>query len=129
MAIHYRQILELHAQELVQRDIAAITGNSRPKISEVIKQAELHQISPPFTDDVDDIWLESLLFPQKQPMVSRGTLFRRPIFKIIRRNLPLFRRFFLRFDDFSIPILHYIPATVSSHRNRPADADLLTVLS
>ncbi|WP_407895433.1 hypothetical protein, partial [Lacticaseibacillus sp. N501-2] len=43
--------------------------------------------------------------------LSRGTLFRRPIFKIIRRNLPLFRRFFLRFDDFSIPILHYIPAT------------------
>lgn len=70
MAIHYRQILELHAQELVQRDIAAITGNSRPKISEVIKQAELHQISPPFTDDVDDIWLESLLFPQKQPMAK-----------------------------------------------------------
>ena len=70
MAIHYRQIIELHAQELVQRDISAITGNSRPKISEVIKQAELHQISPPFTDDVDDIWLESLLFPQKQPMAK-----------------------------------------------------------
>ncbi|WP_054720198.1 hypothetical protein [Lacticaseibacillus manihotivorans] len=70
MAIHYRQILELRAQELVQRDIAAITGNSRPKISEVIKQAELHQISPPFTDDVDDIWLESLLFPQKQPIAK-----------------------------------------------------------
>ncbi|WP_407895210.1 transposase [Lacticaseibacillus sp. N501-2] len=54
----------------VQRDIAMITGNSCPKISEVIKQAELHQISPPFTDDVDDIWLESLLFPQKQPIAK-----------------------------------------------------------
>lgn len=67
MRIHYRRILELHAQEVVQRDIAAITGNSRPKISEVIKQAELQAVSPPFTDEVDDLWLESLLFPQKRP--------------------------------------------------------------
>lgn len=51
----------------VQREIAAITGNSRPKIAEVIKQAELHQISPPFNEDITDLWLENLLFPQKRP--------------------------------------------------------------
>lgn len=78
---------------------------------------------------LDTVNTAQLVAEKLRDYVSRGTLFRRPIFKIIRRNLPLFRRFFLRFDDFSIPILHYIPATVSSHRNRPADADLLTVLS
>ena len=60
--------------------------------------------------------------------LSRGAIFRRPIFKIIRRDLPLSRRIILRFDDLSIPILQYIPATVSFHRNRPTDADLLTAL-
>lgn len=47
MPIHYRRILELHAQEMVQRDIASVTGNSRPKISEVIKQANLSCILTP----------------------------------------------------------------------------------
>ena len=60
--------------------------------------------------------------------LSRGAIFRRPIFKIIRRDLPPSRRIILHFDDFSIPILHYISATISSHRNRPANADLLTAL-
>ncbi|BDR59706.1 hypothetical protein XA3_21470 [Xylocopilactobacillus apicola] len=65
--IHYRKILELYAQGIVHREIAAIIGNSRPKIAEVIKQAELHQIGPPFKDEITDLWLESLLFPQKHP--------------------------------------------------------------
>lgn len=52
MVIKFSQILEIHAQELVQQDIAAITGNSRPKISKVIRQAVLNQISPPFIDDM-----------------------------------------------------------------------------
>jgi transcriptional regulator len=46
MAIHYRSILELYDQGKSQRYIAAITGNSRDKIREVIKRAESHEIRP-----------------------------------------------------------------------------------
>ena len=54
MSIQYRKILELHAQKVVQRNIAAATGNSRPKIAEIIKRAKEEVLVPPFTDEMDD---------------------------------------------------------------------------
>lgn len=44
--IFYRKILELYDQGITQQELAAVIGNSRPKIADVIKQAQLHNISP-----------------------------------------------------------------------------------
>lgn len=66
MSIQYRKILELHAQKVVQRNIAAATGNSRPKIAEIVKRAKEEALVPPFTDEMDDEWFEALLFPHKK---------------------------------------------------------------
>ncbi|MEB7431005.1 hypothetical protein NEN51_13195 [Enterococcus lactis] len=38
--IHYRKILELHDEGISLRGIAASTGNSRQKVTEVIQLAE-----------------------------------------------------------------------------------------
>jgi len=38
--IHYRKILDLHDEGISLRGIAASTGNSRPKVTEVIQLAE-----------------------------------------------------------------------------------------
>ncbi|MDP0529346.1 IS21 family transposase [Lacticaseibacillus paracasei] len=67
MAIHYRSILELHDRGKSQRDIAAITGNSRDKIREVIKRAKSHEVRLPIEPDVTDEYLGQLLFPEQKP--------------------------------------------------------------
>ncbi|WP_203624239.1 IS21 family transposase [Lacticaseibacillus sp. 866-1] len=67
MAIHYRSILELHDQGKSQRDIAAITGNSRDKIREVIKRAESRELKPPLDPSASDESLGKLLFPELKP--------------------------------------------------------------
>ena len=67
MAIHYRSILELHDQGKSQRDIAAITGNSRDKIREVLKRAEGCALKPPLDSTVTDESLGRLLFPELKP--------------------------------------------------------------
>lgn len=63
--LHYRQILEMNHQGISMRNIAASTGNSRPKISEVIKKAEGKNLEFPLADEMTDLWFEHFLFPEK----------------------------------------------------------------
>ena len=46
--IHYRKILELHDEGISLRGIAASTGNSRQKVTEVIQLAEKKGLMCPF---------------------------------------------------------------------------------
>ncbi|WP_367298210.1 IS21 family transposase [Loigolactobacillus coryniformis] len=96
MSIQYRKILELHAQKVVQRNIAAATGNSRPKIAEIIKRAKEEVLVPPFTDEMDDEWFEALLFPHKK-RESKG------------RQLPDFEHIHteLAKSNVTLSLLHY----------------------
>lgn len=66
-AIYYRSILELHDQGKSQRVIAAITGNSRDKIREVIQRAKSREVRLPIESDVTDEYLGHLLFPEMKP--------------------------------------------------------------
>ncbi|MGM0122792.1 hypothetical protein IGI37_002893 [Enterococcus sp. AZ194] len=63
--LQYRKILELNEQGFSMRSIAANTGNSRPKVSEIIKKAMEKGIKEPFTEEMTDSWFEGLLFPEK----------------------------------------------------------------
>jgi hypothetical protein len=45
--IHYRRILELHDEGISFRSIAASTGNSRQKVTEIIQLAEKKGLSCP----------------------------------------------------------------------------------
>lgn len=63
--LHYRKILELHFQGHSMRNIAASTGNSRPKVAEIIKTAEEKDIECPLTEEMTDTWLSETLFPAK----------------------------------------------------------------
>ncbi|MGU9998575.1 hypothetical protein [Latilactobacillus curvatus] len=96
MSIQYRKILELHAQKVVQRNIAAATGNSRPKIAEIIRRAKEEVLVPPFTDEMDDEWFEALLFPHKK-RESKG------------RQLPDFEHIHteLAKSNVTLSLLHY----------------------
>lgn len=100
--------------------------NQELNVSEIVAMLEVSQSV--VSHQLATLRDYQLVDARREGKVSRGAIFRRPIFKIIRRDLPLSRRIILRFDDLSIPILQYIPATVSFHRNRPTDADLLTAL-
>lgn len=63
--LQYRKILELHDQGISMRSISANTGNSRPKVSEIIKKSEEKGIELPFTEEMTDAWFEGFLFPEK----------------------------------------------------------------
>ncbi|MCR2823897.1 IS21 family transposase [Lederbergia panacisoli] len=63
--IHYRKILELHHDNISQRGIAASTGNSRPKVMEVIERANKKGLKCPLEDEMTDQWIEEFLFPEK----------------------------------------------------------------
>jgi transposase len=63
--IHYRRILELHDEGISFRSIAASTGNSRQKVTEIIQLAEKKGLSCPLEDEMTNQWIEDFLFPEK----------------------------------------------------------------
>ena len=62
----YRRILEMHSEGISIRSIAASTGNSRQKITEVIRKAEEKGIARALSEEMTDQWLGEFLFPEKQ---------------------------------------------------------------
>ena len=62
----YRRILEMHSEGISIRSIAASTGNSRQKITEVIRKAEEKGITRALSEEMTDQWLGEFLFPEKQ---------------------------------------------------------------
>lgn len=63
--IHYRKILELNNEEISLREISASTGNSRQKVTEVIRLAEKKGLVCPLEEEMTDKWIEEFLFPEK----------------------------------------------------------------
>lgn len=63
--IHYRKILKLHDEGISLRGIAASTGHSRQKVTEVIALAEKKGLVCPLEDEMTDKWIEEFLFPEK----------------------------------------------------------------
>lgn len=63
--IHYRKILELNDEGISLRGIAASTGNSRPKVTEIIRLAEKKGLVCPLEEEMTDRWIEEFLFPEK----------------------------------------------------------------
>jgi len=63
--IHYRKILELYDEGISLRGIAASTGHSRQKITEVIDLAEKKGLICPLEEEMTDKWMEEFLFPEK----------------------------------------------------------------
>lgn len=55
--IHYRKRLELHVEGISLRGIAASTGNSRQKVTEVIQLAEKKGLMCPLDEEMDDKWM------------------------------------------------------------------------
>jgi transposase len=82
--IHYRRILELHDEGISIRGIAASTGNSRQKVTEVIQLAKKKGLVCPLDEEMDDKWIEEFLFPEKA-METSG---RQPLdFEYIHKEL------------------------------------------
>lgn len=63
--IHYRKILELNDEGISLRGIAASTGNSQQKVSEVIELAQKKGLESPLDEEMDDRWIEEFLYPEK----------------------------------------------------------------
>lgn len=63
--IHYRKILELHDEGISLRGIAASTGNSRQKVTEILAIAEKKGLVCPLEEEMTDCWIEEFLFPEK----------------------------------------------------------------
>ena len=61
---HYRRILEMHGERISIRSIAAAIGNSRQKVTEVIRKAEEKGIVVPLSEEMTDQWLWEFLFPE-----------------------------------------------------------------
>ena len=55
--LRYSSILKLKEQGLSLRSIAASTGNSRQKVTEVIERATDKGLIGPFDDDMTDKWI------------------------------------------------------------------------
>ena len=94
--LQYRKILELNGQGISMRSIAANTGNSRPKVSEVIKKSEEKGLEWPFTEEMTDHWLEGFLFPEKTRELKG-------------RELPDFEKIYkeLAKPNVTLSLLHY----------------------
>lgn len=63
--IYYRRILELQDEGISLRGIAASTGNSRQKVTEIIDLAERKGLVCPLDEEMTDEWIEEFLFPEK----------------------------------------------------------------
>lgn len=82
--IQYRKILELKEEGFSLRGIAFSTGNSRQKVTEIVRRAEKKGLVCPLEDEMTDKWIEEFLFPEKS-MESSG---RQPLdFEYIHKEL------------------------------------------
>lgn len=63
--IHYRKILELYDEGISLRGIAASTGHSWQKVTEIIELAGKKGLECPLEEEIDDSWIEDFLFPEK----------------------------------------------------------------
>lgn len=63
--IRYRRILELNEEGISLRGISASTGNSRQKVTEVIRSAKKKGLVCPLEEEMTDKWIEEFLFPEK----------------------------------------------------------------
>ena len=54
---HYRRILEMNGERISIRSIAAANGNSRQKVTEIIRRAEVKGIVVPLSEEMTDQWL------------------------------------------------------------------------
>lgn len=63
--VHYRKILELHKEGISLRGIAASTGNSRQKVTEILAIAQKKGLVCPLEEEMTDTWIEEFLFPEK----------------------------------------------------------------
>ncbi|WHZ31935.1 hypothetical protein QNK01_10860 [Desemzia incerta] len=63
--IQYRKILELHFNDVSQRTISTSVGSSRNTVSDITKRAKKLGLER-LTDNMNNHWLEELLFPEKQ---------------------------------------------------------------
>lgn len=63
--IYYRKILELRAEGLSLRGIAASTNHSRQKVTEIIDLAEKKGLVCPLDEIMTDVWIEAFLYPEE----------------------------------------------------------------
>lgn len=63
--IYYRKILELRAEGLSLRGIAASTNHSQQKVTEIIDLAEKKGLVCPLDEIMTDVWIEAFLYPEK----------------------------------------------------------------
>ncbi len=54
----------MHGERISIRSIAAAIGNSRQKVTEVIRKAEEKGIVVPLSEEMTDQWLWEFLFPE-----------------------------------------------------------------
>lgn len=80
----YRKILQMHNEDFSLRSIAAATGHSRQKVTEVVEKATERQLSDSLTEEMTDKWLEEFLFPEK---AMEGSGYRPMDFEYIHKEL------------------------------------------
>ncbi|HSI67690.1 MAG TPA: IS21 family transposase [Planococcus sp. (in: firmicutes)] len=81
--LKYREILRLHAQEVSQRSIASSCGCSRNSVSDVLKRAGELEITWPFENDISDIELQTMFFPEKNKSDAR----KQPDYESVHKEL------------------------------------------
>ena len=85
--IRYRKILELHDEGISLRGIAASTGNSRQKVTEIIGLAKKKGLVCPLEEEMTDKWIEEFLFPENIPPGRFPWFFQsRPVLSMLLRS-------------------------------------------
>lgn len=80
----YRKILQMHNEDFSLRSIAAATGHSRQKVTEVFEKATERKLSDSLTEEMTNKWLEEFLFPEKS---MEGSGYRPMYFEYIHKEL------------------------------------------
>lgn len=80
----YRRILQMQSEEFSLRSIAAATGHSRQKVTEIVEKAKERQLPDSLTEEMTDNWLEEFLFPEK---MMEGSGYRAMDFEYIHKEL------------------------------------------
>lgn len=74
----------MHNEDFSLRSIAAATGHSQQKVTEVVEKATERQLSDSLTEEMTDKWLEEFLFPEKS---MEGSGYRPIDFEYIYKEL------------------------------------------
>ena len=82
--VNYREILRLHSLNHSQREIARASGSSRNTVSEVLRAAAEQKVTWPLDDDITDLDLENLLFPDRR---KNESVYAEPDYAYIHREL------------------------------------------